>query len=259
MRGHRRGVGAPVDDLASADSVSGLTLEERFAELASEWRASVRVPAAPSDDTFRTLRAEAAAIRVAGHWVSGPGDLLSILGRQRDELFHSRLIGWLLNPTGRHGLGDRFLRAFLAEVWPGETIDTGGAIDIALERPRSGVSDATGLTVEARADLVITLESLVIVIENKLDAGEGADQCERLYWSWAQDPIETRWVFLTPSGREPVTATSDLARAAWRPLGYAQVRRALERALADAPTAAVNPGRASALQYLATLKTQRHA
>jgi len=216
-------------------------LEERFAELAREWHASVPVPAAPDEDTFRTLRAEAAAIRAVGNWVSGPGDLPSILGRQRDEMFHSRLIGWLLNPSGRHGLGDRFLRAFLAEAWP-----------------RSGVSDVTGLTVEARADLVMTLESLVIVIENKLDAGEGADQCERLYWPWAQDPIETRWVFLTPSGREPVTATSDVACAAWRSLGYAQVRRALVRALEGAPDRPGDPGRASAVQYLATLKTQRH-
>ncbi|HEY5434204.1 MAG TPA: PD-(D/E)XK nuclease family protein [Candidatus Limnocylindrales bacterium] len=234
-------------------------LEERFAELAREWHASVPVPAAPDEDTFRTLRAEAAAIRAVGNWVSGPGDLPSILGRQRDEMFHSRLIGWLLNPSGRHGLGDRFLRAFLAEAWPGEPIDTGGAVDIALEWPRSGVSDVTGLTVEARADLVMTLESLVIVIENKLDAGEGADQCERLYWPWAQDPIETRWVFLTPSGREPVTATSDVACAAWRSLGYAQVRRALVRALEGAPDRPGDPGRASAVQHLATLNAQRHS
>ncbi len=232
-------------------------LEERFAELAGEWRAIVRAPAAPSEDAFRALQAEAAAIRASGNWVSGPGDLLSILGRQRDELFHSRLIGWLLNPSGRHGLGDRFLCAFLAEAWPGEAIDTDGAVDIALEWPRSGVSEATGLTVEARADLVITLESLVVVVENKLDAGEQADQCERLYWPWAQDPVETRWVFLTPSAREPVTATSDVARAAWRSLGYAQVQRALDRALDGAPERPGDTGRASAMQYLATLKAQR--
>jgi len=236
-------------------------LEERYQALALEWQ-HTQPPSGPrpipDEAAFLAARAEVDAIRAAGHWVSGPGDLLSILGRQRDELFHSRLIGWLLRPNGRHGLGNRFARAFFAEIWPGEEIDTGGGIAVELERTRSGRSDATGRTVEARADLVVSLESLVIVIENKLDAGEGHDQCERLYWPWSRDAVETRWVFLTPSGREQVTATSEVARAAWTSAGYGQVMRALETALSTAPDLGDAPGRSSARQYLATLHVQAH-
>lgn len=241
--------------IANEDAVS---LEARFAALASEWRAHIRPAAAPDEAAFLALRAEAGAIRAAGNWVSGPADLLSILGRQRDELFHSRLLAWLMNPTGRHALGSRFLRAFLEEAWPGEGFDTAGPVQINVEWTRSGTSGVTGETVEARADLVISLETLVVVIENKLDAGEQADQCERLYWPWASDPIETRWLFLTPTGREPLSTTSPAARAAWREIGYRQVRRALERAVESAPGGSAATGRASALQYLATLATQGH-
>ena len=42
-----------------------------------------------------------------------------------------------------------------------------------------------GNRVEARADIVVQGDGLIVVIENKLDAGEQPEQCERLYWSWA--------------------------------------------------------------------------
>jgi hypothetical protein len=202
------------------------------------------------------MKAEALQMQAAGHWVSGPGDLLTILGRQRDELFHSRMLAWLLSPTGRHGLGDRFLRAFLAAAWPGESLADGGTVQIELERPGAGTSTVTGESLEARADLVIRLESVVIVIENKLDAGEQESQCERLYWSWAGEPTDVRWLFLTPNGRPPATATSDEARAAWRPLSYSKVRRALLAVLDATVGSPFETGRSSAFQYLATLASQ---
>jgi hypothetical protein len=92
-------------------------MEARLSLVAAEWAAIAARPA-PDDATFRALRDEAEAIKQAGKWVSGPADVLTILGRHRDELFHSRMLGWLMSPSGRHGLGDRFLRAFLAEALP---------------------------------------------------------------------------------------------------------------------------------------------
>ncbi len=136
--------------------------------------------------------------------------MLSVLGRQRDELIHSRLIGWLLVPTNRHGLGRRFLTAFLDHLWPDEALLRSGPVFADLEVTGSG-PDETGRLREARADVVLRAETLTVVIENKLDAGEQPDQCERLYWAWASESGETRWVFLTPTGRAPVTATSDTA------------------------------------------------
>ncbi len=90
-------------------------------------------------------------------------------------------------------------------------------------------------------------------LENKVDAGEGIDQCERLYWSWADQPTETRWLFLSPTGRAPATATSDEARAAWRTISYPELRRLLEDVLSTAGESDAHVGRSSARAYLATL------
>jgi hypothetical protein len=230
--------------------------EVRFTQLSAEWRSTVKL-LTPAEPRFAAMKAEASEMKTAGHWVSGPDDLLSILGRHRDELFHSRILAWLLKPTGRHGLGDRFLRAFLASAWPGESLADGGAVQVEIERSNAGVSAATDEVLGARADLVLRLESVVIVIENKLDAGEQEAQCERLYWSWAGEPTDVRWLFLTPNGRPPVTATSDAARAAWRVLSYAEVRRALATVLGASADSPFETGRSSALQYLATLASRR--
>jgi hypothetical protein len=224
---------------------------ERFAIVRTAWQALVGRIVLPTEEAFAAVAADADALRAAGKWVSGPSDLLTLLGRHRDELFHSRLIGWLMRPSGQHQLGDRFLRAFFAEVLPGVAPVT-RTVDVALEETREGVSAVTGEPVAARADLVLYLDGTMVVVENKVDAGEQANQCERLYWPWAADGVDTYWVFLSPSGRAPITANSDQAREAWRSMSYHQVRRALERALADADPRD-DTGRGSARQYLATL------
>ena len=230
-------------------------MEAAFQQAQAEWREHVMRIRRPEETRFLAMQLEADALRASGRWVSGPGDLLTVLGRHRDELVHSRLIGWLLLPSGRHGLGDRFLRSFLQEAIPGVVPNT-RSVGVALEVTRSGMSGATRGLVEARADLVLTLQGLVVVVENKVDAGEQADQCERLYWPWAADPVETYWVFLSPSGRSPVTASSDTARGAWRSMSYGQVRRALKSALDAADGVDDEPGRATAYQYLTTLAAQ---
>ena len=167
---------------------------------------------------------------------------------------HSRVLGWLMTPTGRHGLGSAFLRAFLGEIWPEDRLIDDGPVTIALELTQSGESGMTGEILEARADIVIRTGSLVVVVENKVGAGEQPRQCERLYWAWANEPIETRWIYLTPSGRKPISAESGVARDAWACLSYPGVRRALGVALEEATGDDRVRGRESARQYLWTLE-----
>jgi PD-(D/E)XK nuclease superfamily len=164
---------------------------------------------------------------------------------------HSRMIGWLLVPTNRHGFGRRFLSAFLDHLWPDEALLRSGSVFVDLEMTGAGPDD-TGQPREARADVVLRGETLTVVLENKLDAGEGADQCERLYWAWASESGDTRWVFLTPTGRSPVTTTSDAAKAAWRSMSYDDLRGIISKAVSDGQGDA-SIGRATATQYLWTL------
>jgi hypothetical protein len=126
-----------------------------------------------------------------------------------------------------------------------------GPIVVETEVTGAGI-DETDRTREARADIILRGGGLTVLIENKLDAGEQPDQCERQYWAWVNEPGEARWVFLTPHGRPPVTATSAQAKAAWRALGYANVRDALAYSLDDR-AARTSAGRDTARQYLETL------
>lgn len=226
------------------------TWEPRIDHIRAEWRAVTELPT-PSMPRFEQVKREAGDLISAGRWTSGPPDLLSILGRQRHELTHSRVIGWLLNPTGSHELGRAFLCPLLDAVWPGEALMRTGAVIVETE-VTSAAFDPDGRLRESRADIVVRGDRLTVVIENKLDAGEGHDQCERLYWGWAAEPGDTGWLFLTTTGRGPVTATSDEARAAWRSLSYEQFRDVLASAL-DRAASSPSIGRASAVQYLTTL------
>lgn len=221
-----------------------------FDRVRSEWLAITK-PLPPNHERFREVKAQATALVNAGKWTSGPSDMLSVLGRQRDELIHSRMLAWLLVPTNRHEFGRSFLRELLEAVWPGEELLSSGPVVVDTEVYGAG-TDSDGRLREAWADLVVRGDTLTIVIENKVDAGEQPDQCERLYWGWAGDGTDTRWLFLTPTGRSPVTATSDAARAAWRSIGYGAVHEALSKVV-DEAIESKSVGRTAALQYLATL------
>lgn len=228
--------------------------QARFEGIRAEWLAITQLPP-PDFERFEQVKGEADSLVDAGLWTSGPADMLSVLGRQRDELMHSRLIGWLLVPTNRHGLGRTFLTGFLDHVWPGEGLLRSGPVFVETEAVGSALDDV-GRQREARADIVLRGDGLTVLIENKLDAGEQPEQCERLYWAWAAEPGETRWVFLTPTGRAPVTATSDAAKTAWRAMSYEELRGIIATAIENA-AASPTTGRATAMQYLASLAGSR--
>lgn len=230
-------------------------VQVRFGEVLTEWQAMHRHAVGVAADKFAALKAEADAIAADGRWTSGPSDMLSVLGRHSDELFHSRLLAWLLSPTAQHGLGRRFLCEFLDTVWPGADLMSTGPVRVELEETRSGVSDVSGETLEARADVVVYGDAVTIVIENKVGAGEQGRQCERLYWSFAGDPTEVRWLFLTPSGARPESAATTID--SWTSTSYGVVRAALAAAIDGAPARPDSVGRIAAAQYLATLDAHR--
>lgn len=223
----------------------------RFDQVQREWAAIVK-PRTPDGWRFAEVKAEAEALVQRGLWVSGPSDMLSVLGRSRDELMHSRLLAWLLVPTNRHGLGRGFLTAFADRLWPNDGLLRTGTVTVDTEESGSAV-DEEGALREARADIVIRGEGVTIVIENKLDAGEQPAQCERLYWGWAAQAADARYVFLTPSGRAPTTAETDVARSAWQAMSYGDVRAVLTGVLEASPVSTA-AGRETAGQYLHTLR-----
>ncbi|WP_437597688.1 PD-(D/E)XK nuclease family protein [Sorangium sp. So ce590] len=225
--------------------------EPRLAGLAGEWRAAVAreqenrvAQVAVWDAKLAEIHTEQEALLRGGHWIGGPDDLLSILGQSRQELYHSTLLAWLLDPQGRHGFGSGFLEALLRRC----TADPPAE----LSRARSAREVSRG---NARADVVVAGPGLCLVIENKVDAREQPKQCDRLYESFGREP-GALFIFLSPSGRAPVTATGD-AREAFKPMSYADIAAMLRDALASAPGKdATAHGREAASNYLVTLERE---
>ncbi len=129
-------------------------------------------------------------------------NVFDALGLAHKEIYHSRFIGYLLDPHARHDQGERFLRPFLARLGLKHGVpDDLSATRIAVELDTAG---------DGRIDLVIALgDGTTIAIENKVRHGEQDRQLER-YWRWLrrlgrpQDRLML--VFLTPQGRHGTSA-----------------------------------------------------
>lgn len=127
------------------------------------------------------LAAMAAARRkliAAGLWQSGPSDFLGILQRERDEIAHNRMLAWLLDPTGRHGLGDSLLRQLL------DALRSSGKACPVTDRPRVKTSfwrsgrqaDIVVLGKQLHADQIDDERVKFYFRHEALDQGMGRDR-----------------------------------------------------------------------------------
>lgn len=199
-------------------------------------------------------------------------DLLSPLGKGRQELAHTQYLTYLMDSKKPHGLGVAVLREFfrlLGRLIPGEdsfeilsrrTEDSEQrlrAVRVSSEeRVESGQFSAQ--TTEARRcdvwiELVEEGRSLFVVIENKVDAGEHGDQLsayEGAVWQRARARrhlnFEARLIFLTPDGRPP---GDEVDKKLWIPISYRQLACVLAHASRDAP----EPGRSMLVLYTASI------
>ena len=179
-------------------------------------------------------------------------NLFDVLGVERSELQHSRVLEWLLDPHGSHGLGNSFLRGFLT--------------CISFDGDRTGVFPAVVagwdlLDVETarerhRIDILVVGESdgFVCLIENKVDSGEHTGQLSRYL-----KVVKRRYsnlttvlpVFLTPVGARP---SKDRDAERYVSLGYSEIADLLSDVL-ETRGAAVNSNVSAFLeQYEQTLR-----
>lgn len=148
-------------------------------------------------------------------------NILGAAGLSRQELRHSDLLAYLLDPRQPHGLGDRFARALLERVAP--------LLPEALDVPALSL---VGMTVQREwkfVDLLLEAptDRLTVIIENKVDSGEHSDQLHA-YWQLVHSHRPT-WrvvgIFLTLDGAPPA---KERDRAHYAPLSYGDVAEALE-------------------------------
>ena len=180
------------------DQVSSWKAHIRSME--GQWRAigerQTRVLLADWRTTMAEMRLQHDRLVSDGLWVTGPSDFLDIIGRARDENTHSQVLEWLLTPTARHGLGSALAKR-LVDHCTGESASAPVAVRKAVfSYWRNG----------READLVVWGHNFTLIIENKVDAAEQPDQCDDLYENF-KDEIAPLFIFLTPDGSQPSTAT----------------------------------------------------
>ena len=211
--------------------------EKQFQEMEQEWR-DIRQQQMASDMTrwekqFAEISDEYQCLVSRGLWVSGPADFLSIINRAKDERTHSRVLAWLLTPTGRHGLRNlvfmRLLQYYDSKHGDAEAVPTQS---IARAADCLYNVECSCWRNNREADIVVWGEDFTLVVEMKVNAGEPPTQCDDLYTNFKGEP-GTRFLFLTRDGRKPVTATIPESQRAFETISWPQVRCMIEDALND--------------------------
>lgn len=167
-------------------------------------------------------------------------NIFSALGVLRKETFQSRFLAYLLNPKEQHCQDAIFLNKFLERL------------DIpAIDLQNIQITPEYDAGAFGRMDIVITCQenNWIVVIENKIDAGEGEQQLER-YSNWLKEQKYKlkKLIFLTPTGHESVTAIKD----SYRQFSYLELAEIFEPSL---NTITANVVRVVLEQYIINLKT----
>ena len=221
--------------IRTMEHVWGEIATRRTKTLISEWH-----------EAMAEMRCQQDRLVSDGLWLTGPSDFLDIVGLARHENTHSRMLAWLLMPTARHGLGWRLVGR-LVEHCTGETASAPLAVQrVAFSEWRN----------DREADVVVWGRNFTLVIENKVDASEQPSQCDDLFENFKNEN-EPLFLFLTPDGRKPHTATTQRSQRAFRTLSWPEVRAMLETALNESrPKTGIAPAVEVVRNYLRTLREQ---
>jgi hypothetical protein len=138
---------------------------DKFGPLAAGWRElSQRTNEIPEGwhEALKRLSLMERRLRAHGKWARGPHDLMGILWLANKEVRLCRVLRWLLDPQGSHGLGTGFLSRLLSDwkVFPEKL--TAESVSVIAEQDRNGT----------RADLFILGMGWSVVIEAKVSAPE---------------------------------------------------------------------------------------
>ena len=218
-------------------------MEREWSEMAAR---RTKTLLAEWQEAMTELRCQHDRLVSDGVWLTGPSDFLDIVGLARHENTHSRMLAWLLRPTARHGLGSALVERL---------------VEYCTGKPRSGPLAVRKVVFsewrnDREADLVVWGRNFTLVIENKVDASEQPSQCDDLFENFKHEEAPL-FLFLTPDGRKPWTATTRRSQRAFRTLSWPEVRAMIETALNESrPTTGVAPAADVVRNYLRTLKEQ---
>lgn len=177
----------------------------------------------------------------ASNKATAPGfNPLDLFNVKFDELTHSNVLAWLLDPYGSHHQGNLFFSFFLSYF--GYNINY-ATWDYKVEREYSGS--------ESIVDILIYGKNFIFYVENKTLSPEGSEQTHREYRDLMRLANSLRIeksifpIFLSPDGMPP-------ANENWRSISYYELARAFDRSLNEVKSDYV---RSFVKSWLSTLKT----
>lgn len=132
---------------------------------------------------------------LAGEWTHGDADLLGIIGRSYYETYHCRMLAWMLDPCGRHGLRTLFLEWMLNACFPNDPFDD--QMQLASAQVQYEVTRE-----HVRADIVVWCRNLTLVIEAKIGHYEHEGQSDDQHRLFRHEP-GARFIFLTQGNEQP--------------------------------------------------------
>ena len=149
-------------------------------------------------------------------------NIFEAVGMVRQEIKHSNFIQFLLSPSEKHRLGDRFLKNLLMQALRDSEDIPLDALEVSL----SSFNDAEVRREWKNIDLLVYSPSnhFICIIENKVDSLEGSNQLDR-YESIIKKEFpdcQKVFIFLT---REGISAS----RPRWLSLSYASIADILEK------------------------------
>jgi len=127
-------------------------------------------------------------------------NVFSVMNVERLEVStHSKIIYSLLDKDGEHKMGDKYLKLFIENIGFGEWLN--------IESTWTCISEYRSREMKcSRPDFIIKSDQHCILIEMKIDAGDGDRQIARyfeLLESEFMDIEEPIICYLTPTGRKP--------------------------------------------------------
>ncbi|MGJ1206388.1 PD-(D/E)XK nuclease family protein [Sphingobacterium lactis] len=147
-------------------------------------------------------------------------NIFSALNIAHYEIRHSNFLGWLLDPTGNHGLNDIFLKRILIHLLVDNRSKNVSPIQIPKLLSQSILIHREWHNI----DILIEFDDTVIAIENKIASSEHSNQLER-YFKVVEEAFPNKrkvLCYLTPFGNNSSMSSHYIE------LGYQQIVTDLE-------------------------------